>query len=397
MILVSIYINFTIFLKHPRTQIGYTCTFNVAFFYIIFKHRNCAFALWKSFSTIHFYIILKPDQWFPFPEFRFSTIHFYIILKHNYRSQMNIPVSVPYIFTSFSNRFFSPNRLISFQYHTFLHHSQTLLPILHLCHLFQYHTFLHHSQTSFLLRTVLIRFSTIHFYIILKPMKTEEYSHMRFSTIHFYIILKLIARTSRIIQVSVPYIFTSFSNRDQSIVYTFGVSVPYIFTSFSNVCYQITSLCLRFSTIHFYIILKLGCYIALYCRSFSTIHFYIILKRLLAGDWQGAVSVPYIFTSFSNLSHILRCASTVSVPYIFTSFSNHPRTDNWRERFQYHTFLHHSQTSGGRCSLSYGFSTIHFYIILKPQIQKWTAIICAKQGTQTHLIDFTLISIYNIP
>ena len=67
------------------------------------------------------------------------------------------------------------------------------------------------------------------------------------------------------------------------------------------------------------------------------------------------------------------------------------------EWFQYHTFLHHSQTSIRQIYTRFCFSTIHFYIILKPQIQKRTAIICAKQGTQTHLIDFTLISIYNIP
>ena len=148
MILVSIYINFTNFLKHPRTQIGYTCTFNVAFFYIIFKHRNCAFALWKSFSTIHFYIILKPDQWFPFPEFRFSTIHFYIILKRNTEPIAEFFVSVPYIFTSFSNIMDNSWVFDLFQYHTFLHHSQTSQQQFCCANWFQYHTFLHHSQTS---------------------------------------------------------------------------------------------------------------------------------------------------------------------------------------------------------------------------------------------------------
>ncbi len=73
---------------------------------------------------------------------RLSTIHFYIILKHTLGSIIE-----------------------SFEYHTFLHHSQTLtacnrsslstihfyiilkLPISNLQNLFEYHTFLHHSQT----------------------------------------------------------------------------------------------------------------------------------------------------------------------------------------------------------------------------------------------------------
>ena len=37
---------------------------------------------------------------------------------------------------------------ISFEYHTFLHHSQTRTVALFLGHVFEYHTFLHHSQTS---------------------------------------------------------------------------------------------------------------------------------------------------------------------------------------------------------------------------------------------------------
>ena len=35
-----------------------------------------------------------------------------------------------------------------FEYHTFLHHSQTSDPLLPAATLFEYHTFLHHSQTS---------------------------------------------------------------------------------------------------------------------------------------------------------------------------------------------------------------------------------------------------------
>ena len=94
------------------------------------------------------------------------------------------------------------------------------------------------------------------------------------------------------------------------------------------------------------------------------------------------------------------CVNSSSL-FQYHTFLHHSQTGYWSylpsDRFQYHTFLHHSQTWGAVCACCWGFSTIHFYIILKPQIQKRTAIICAKQGTQTHLIDFTLISIYNIP
>ena len=76
---------------------------------------------------------------------------------------------------------------------------------------------------------------------------------------------------------------------------------------------------------------------------FSTIHFYIILKRMSLFMISGYVSVPYIFTSFSNIT-----------PGIW-----------WQSQFQYHTFLHHSQTLPLAFGGNPSFSTIHFYIILK--------------------------------
>ena len=38
--------------------------------------------------------------------------------------------------------------IYQFEYHTFLHHSQTRRDSCHTVYLFEYHTFLHHSQTS---------------------------------------------------------------------------------------------------------------------------------------------------------------------------------------------------------------------------------------------------------
>ena len=143
-------------------------------------------------------------------------------------------VSVPYIFTSFSNSLLISSIFILFQYHTFLHHSQTPPCTLIFFILFQYHTFLHHSQTHALHTGIRFRFSTIHFYIILKrqmcsffvflSFQYHTFLHhsqtmhfflfllMCFSTIHFYIILKQTLTGSWIMFVSVPYIFTSFSN-----------------------------------------------------------------------------------------------------------------------------------------------------------------------------------------
>ena len=123
-----------------------------------------------------------------------------------------ICVSAPYIFTSFSNM---PERIVSaeeFQYHTFLHHSQT-------------QTYIQHEKCCF---------STIRFYIILKHSSGMFHSPMRFSTIRFYIILKPVTGLIPSTRVSVPYVFTSFSNTEGENNGRTWVSVPYVFTSFSN-------------------------------------------------------------------------------------------------------------------------------------------------------------------
>ena len=59
---------------------------------------------YRGLSTIHFYIILKRRTLCVVLWDRLSTIHFYIILKP--------PVGIV-------------NTLPLFEYHTFLHHSQT--------------------------------------------------------------------------------------------------------------------------------------------------------------------------------------------------------------------------------------------------------------------------------
>ena len=119
-----------------------------------------------------------------------STIHFYIILKLKNRLHICFDVWVPYIFTSFSNDNVAGELDAQFEYHTFLHHSQTSVAGFVFKIQFEYHTFLHHSQTGNTLAPLLFSLSTIHFYIILKH---DGYM-------------------SGDGRVWVPYIFTSFSN-----------------------------------------------------------------------------------------------------------------------------------------------------------------------------------------
>ena len=59
--------------------------------------------------------------------------------------------------------------LPEFEYHTFLHHSQTTGTVREHIDQFEYHTFLHHSQTDIFHPSFNKSLSTIHFYIILKP------------------------------------------------------------------------------------------------------------------------------------------------------------------------------------------------------------------------------------
>ncbi len=61
-----------------------------------------------------------------------------------------------------------PSFLLRFEYHTYLHHSQTLIGALRDTRGFEYHTYLHHSQTIAVAISENFCLSTIHIYIILK-------------------------------------------------------------------------------------------------------------------------------------------------------------------------------------------------------------------------------------
>ena len=143
--------------------------------------------------------------------------------------------SLAYVFTSFSNG----------------------LPVCQRCQVFEYHTFLHHSQTAMPGHYDSVCLSTIRFYIILKPCGSSQCCNSCLSTIRFYIILK----------------------------HARGIA-----NRFSGL-----------STIRFYIILKHARGIANRFSGLSTIRFYIILKLSIT-HWIGGTL------------------------------------------FEYHTFLHHSQT-----------------------------------------------------
>ena len=64
-----------------------------------------------------------------------------------------------------------------------------------------------------------------------------------------------------------------------------------------------------FNTIYLYIILKLISVSGKQQNSFNTIYLYIILKLTVLSNVRKLVLIPYIFTSFSNVSFSLAALS----------------------------------------------------------------------------------------
>ena len=147
--------------------------------------------------------------------------------------------------------------VVQFEYHTFLHHSQTIRHRGSGGKVFEYHTFLHHSQTMQPYHLPHSGLSTIHFYIILKPVMHPATAVCSLSTIHFYIILK---RRCVCIVHERLFEYHTFLHHSQ--------------TGFGKV-----NSSAGLSTIHFYIILKPIVKATEGLRCLSTIHFYIILKH----------------------------------------------------------------------------------------------------------------------
>ena len=143
--------------------------------------------------------------------------------------------------------------------------------------------------------------------------------------------------------VWILYVFTSFSNYLHQSGQIVVVWILYVFTSFSNWRRQL-----------------------------------LVLQ---------VVWILYVLTSFSNDDTNFTCADKVWILYVFTSFSNSSseRLHNQKfeyytflhhsqtqyiiseivSRFEYYTFLHHSQTNKWHTYTSACLNTIRFYIILK--------------------------------
>ena len=136
--------------------------------YIFIFHFWIIFILTFT-NTIHFYIILKPSGVSGLSSTCLNIIHFYIILK---------PLAMLY------------TCLTRFEYHTFLHHSQTLEAANETYKsLNTIHFYIILKREAYPRRKT-ISLNTIHFYIILKHYNKLESNRIRLNTIHFYIILK---------------------------------------------------------------------------------------------------------------------------------------------------------------------------------------------------------------
>ena len=276
MILVSIYINFTIFLKHPRTQIGYTCAFNDVFFYITLKLNgedlNVCYSLYvftsisSSYFITDYLSVLVPYIFTSFSNTSgYCNCRICVSVPHVFTSFSNmllcaIPepvVSVPYVFTSFSNRNIRSFRDCRFQYHTFLHHSQTDALARVGISKFQYHTFLHHSQT---IRLNSAHFTQFQYHTFLHHSQTDIIQLLSSILFQYHTFLHHSQTPMIILYVPAGFQYHTFLHHSQTRVNGQKVLL-----------------------------------------SFSTIHFYIILKHPFQSIVDGYVSVPYIFTSFSNL------------------------------------------------------------------------------------------------
>ena len=170
---VSSELEYHTYLHHSQTETSILpdpCCLSTIHTYIILKREYPAPEKLQGLSTIHIYIILKPWRSAILRCERLSTIHIYIILKPlcsamhmysvlEYHTYLHHSQTVP----------FSHLSLSSLEYHTYLHHSQTpALTSLQTKEL-EYHTYLHHSQTLNVDSPRMFCLSTIHIYIILKP------------------------------------------------------------------------------------------------------------------------------------------------------------------------------------------------------------------------------------
>ena len=180
---------------------------------------------------------------------------------------------------------------------------------------------LHYSQTLFISKPPTLKF---HYLMDLHYSQTCNFiSHNRicFTTLWIYTILKHQLAFVPLIEVSLPYGFTLFSNLLMVVITRDTVSLPYGFTLFSN--YERKNAC-----------------------------------KLI-------VSLPYGFTLFSNPGRSLAAPRIVSLPYGFTLFSNTALGRVISDQFHYLMDLHYSQTQRFVQSCTTSFTTLWIYTILK--------------------------------
>ena len=168
----------------------------------------------------------------------------------------------------------------SFEYHTFLHHSQTTCLVLETFYLFEYHTFLHHSQT---IRHRGSGGKVFEYHTFLhhsQTMQPYHLPHSGLSTIHFYIILKQEPKEQCWVE---QFEYHTFLHHSQTVERSSDSKKWFEYHTFlhhSQTKLQDIILNFSLSTIHFYIILKLSTIAQRLGVCLSTIHFYIILKPI---------------------------------------------------------------------------------------------------------------------
>ena len=112
------------------------------------NHRAAVINWMTGLSTIHFYIILKR---------RFCKVAQYLFEYHTFLHHSQTVTDL------LQDEW-------AFEYHTFLHHSQTPFSGIVIVVVFEYHTFLHHSQTAAAKNALGFGFEYHTFYIILKRL-----------------------------------------------------------------------------------------------------------------------------------------------------------------------------------------------------------------------------------
>ena len=177
------------------------------------------------------------------------------------------------------------------------------------------------SNWCVILFALVISFTTLWNYTILKPFYKSYINNFRFTTLWNYTILKHTDANSIDRMVLLPYEITLFSNFNSNIFLKLSVLLPYEITLFSN---NVNN---SFAKEKFYYLMKLhysqtSLKVSLILSSFTTLWNYTILKLLAPLLERTSVLLPYEITLFSNRQRYSRLSIVVLLPYEITLFSN---------------------------------------------------------------------------